>query len=186
MSASATPTSTHALLRDGGEASEWLRDPGEAYEWSSVIKHLERSSATYWLATVDPDRNPQVRPIMAVWVHGELHFSSGPATRKAKNLALDPHCAVAVEHGLFDLVVHGIVEKVRDASTLQDIANAYAEINDWHVTVRDGAFHDVGGAPTAGPPPYEVYKVVPTTAFVFPLDESVSPTRWVFRGEDDQ
>jgi hypothetical protein len=180
MSASATPTATRALLSDGLEASEWLRDPLEPSEWSSVIEHLERSTATYWLATVDPDRNPQVRPIMAVWVHGELHFSSGAATRKAKNLALDPHCAVAVEHELFDFVVHGVVKKVGDASALQDIANAYAEINDWNVTVRDGAFHDVGGAPTAGPPPYDVYAVVPTTAFVFPLDETISPTRWVF------
>jgi general stress protein 26 len=176
MSASATPTSTRALLRDDREASKW----------SSVIGHLERASATYWLATVDSDRTPQVRPILAVWVQGELHFCSGASTRKAKNLALDPHCAVAVQYEPLDLVVHGVVERVRDLSTLQDIANAYAEIYDWHVTVRDGAFHDVGGAPTAGPPPYEVYKVVPTTAFVFPLDESVSPTRWVFRGEDDQ
>lgn len=180
MSASATPTSARALLRDGLEASEWLRDPLEASEWSSVIEHLERSTATYWLATVDRDRNPQVRPIMAVWVHGELHFSSGAATRKSKNLALDPHCAVAVEHELFDFVVHGVVKRVRDASALQDIANAYAEINDWHVIVRDGAFHDTSGAPTAGPPPYDVYAVVPATAFVFPLDETISPTRWVF------
>jgi uncharacterized pyridoxamine 5'-phosphate oxidase family protein len=171
MSASVTPTSTRALLPDGLEASKW----------SSVIEHLERSTATYSLATVDPDRNPQVRPILAVWVHGELHFCSGAAARKAKNLALDPHCVVAVEHEALDLVVHGVVKRVRDASTLQDIANAYAEIYDWHVTVRDGAFHhDVGGAPTAGPPPYEVYAVVPTTAFVFGLDETVSPTRWVF------
>jgi hypothetical protein len=95
MNANATPTSTHALLQDGGEASEWLRDPREPPEWSSVIEHLELSTATYWLATVDRDRNPQVRPIMAVWMHGELHFSSGAATRQAKNLALGPHCAVA-------------------------------------------------------------------------------------------
>jgi hypothetical protein len=87
---------------------------------------------------------------------------------------------VAVEHEPLDLVVHGVVQKVRDASTLQDTADAHAEIYDWQVTVRDGAFHDVGGAPTAGPPPYEVYAVVPTTAFVFGLDETVSPTRWVF------
>jgi hypothetical protein len=170
MSTSARLTSTRALLRDDREASEW----------SSVIEHLERSTATYWLATVDPDRNPQVRPILGVWVHGELHFCSGAGTRKAKNLALDPHCVVAVDHEPLDLVGHGVVEKVRDLSTLQDIANAYAEIYDWHVTVRDGAFHDVGGAPTAGPPPYEVYKVVPTTAFVFGTELTVSPTRWVF------
>ena len=54
-----------------------------------------------------------------------------------------------------------------------------------HVTVRDGAFHDgafhdAEGAPTAGPPPYDVYEVIPTTAFGFGTDESFSPTRWRF------
>jgi hypothetical protein len=36
----------------------------------------------------------------------------------------------------------------------------------WQVTVRDGAFY-ADGAPTAGPPPYELYEVIPTTAFGF-------------------
>jgi hypothetical protein len=36
------------------------------------------------------------------------------------------------------------------------------------------------GAPTAGPPPYQVYEVTPTTAFAFGKDESFSPTRWRF------
>jgi hypothetical protein len=32
----------------------------------------------------------------------------------------------------------------------------------------------------AGPPPYGVYEVTPTTAFAFPLDPTVTPTRWRF------
>ena len=42
--------------------------------------------------------------------------------------------------------------KVRDAPTLRRVADAYARVYGWRVTVRDGAFH-TGGAPTAGPPP---------------------------------
>jgi hypothetical protein len=50
----------------------------------------------------------------------------------------------------------------------------------WHVTVRDGAFHDAEGAPTAGPPPYDVYEVRPTSVFGFGTDGTFSPTRWQF------
>jgi hypothetical protein len=47
-------------------------------------------------------------------------------------------------------------------------------------TVRDGAFHNTFGAPTAGPPPYDVYRIEPTLAYGFPVQEDISPTRWRF------
>ena len=47
------------------------------------------------------------------------------------------------------------------------------------IKVRDGAFYG-DGAPTAGPPPYEVYAVTPATVFGFGEDESFSATRWRF------
>jgi hypothetical protein len=49
---------------------------------------------------------------------------------------------------------------VRDETTLHRVSDAYASSYDWHVTVRDGAFHDTEGAPTAGPPPYVVYEIM--------------------------
>jgi hypothetical protein len=41
--------------------------------------------------------------------------------------------------------------KVGGPETLRRVADAYASIYDWHVAVREGAFHDTEGAPTAGP-----------------------------------
>jgi nitroimidazol reductase NimA-like FMN-containing flavoprotein (pyridoxamine 5'-phosphate oxidase superfamily) len=163
-------TSAHSML---GDATLPAR-------WQAVREHLEESTATYWLATVRPDGRPHVRPILAVWVAGGLYFCAGENTRKAKNLALKTHCAVTVEQEPLDLVVEGTAAKVRDAATLQRVADAYASVYEWHVTVRDGAFHDTEGAPTAGPPPHDVYEVTPTTAFGFGLDESFSSTRWAF------
>lgn len=148
--------------------------------WQRARELLEESFATYWLATVRPDGRPHVRPILAVWVAGGLYFSSKENTRKAKNLALGSQCAVTVEQEPLDLVVEGTAAKVRDAELLQRVADAFASTYDWHVTVRDGAFHDTGGAPTAGPPPYDVYEVIPATAFGFGLDDSFSSTRWRF------
>jgi hypothetical protein len=36
------------------------------------------------------------------------------------------------------------------------------------------------GAPTAGPPRYKVYEVIPARVFGFGEDESLPPTRWRF------
>ncbi|HEV2894753.1 MAG TPA: pyridoxamine 5'-phosphate oxidase family protein, partial [Actinomycetota bacterium] len=69
--------------------------------------------------------------------------------------------------------------KVADEPTLRRVAEAYAAKYGWRVEVSEGAFH-ADGAPTAGPPPYEVYAVAPSTAFAFGTDESFSPTRWSF------
>jgi hypothetical protein len=34
-------------------------------------------------------------PVLAVRVDGTLHFSTGPATRKGRNLARDARCVIA-------------------------------------------------------------------------------------------
>jgi nitroimidazol reductase NimA-like FMN-containing flavoprotein (pyridoxamine 5'-phosphate oxidase superfamily) len=132
------------------------------------------------LATVHPDGRPHVMPVLTVWLDGALYFVAGEASRKARNLARDPHCVITIATEDAHLVVEGEAAKVRDEAKLNAVAAVYASKYDWHVTVRDGAFHDTEGAPTAGPPPYEVYEVIPKTAFGFGTDESFSPTRWDF------
>jgi hypothetical protein len=117
--------------------------------------------------------------VLAVWVDGGLYFCAGPATAKGRNLARDPRCVLATGDDAADLVVEGHAAKVGDDAKLQQVAEVYAAKYDWRVEVRDGAFH-ADGAPTAGPPPYEVYAATPTTVFAFGTDESLSPTRWTF------
>lgn len=48
------------------------------------------------------------------------------------------------------------------------------------VWVDGGMYFDTEGAPTAGPPPYDVYEAAPTAAFGFGIDETFVPTRWSF------
>lgn len=134
---------------------------------------------TYWLATVRPDGRPHVVPVLAVWLDGALHFTSSPTARKARNLARSPDCIIAVGAPALDLVVEGQAAKVRDDATLHRVAEAYASKYQWQVTVRDGGFW-AEGAPTAGPPPYDVYRVTPTAAFGFGTDETFGATRWRF------
>jgi hypothetical protein len=164
------PASVERMTKDGAPPTSWTR----------VRDHLEGARATYWLATVRPTGAPHVMPVLAIWVDGGVFFSAGERTRKARNLALDSRCVVTVEEEPLDLVLEGRAEKVRDDATLGRIADAYAKTFGWRVAVRDGAFHDTEGAPTAGPPPCDVYEVMPKVAFGIGTDETFVATRWRF------
>jgi Pyridoxamine 5'-phosphate oxidase len=152
-----------------------------ATPWAWVPAHLQNTPATYWLATVRADGTPHVMPVLAVWVDGAVFFCTGERTRKARNLARESRCVLTVKVEPLDLVVEGAAAKVRDERTLRRVADAYASVYDWRVTVRDGAFRGTGGAPTAGPPPYDVYELTPATAFAFGTDAALVATRWRFR-----
>jgi hypothetical protein len=117
--------------------------------------------------------------VLAVWADDALHFVAGAATGKGTNLARDPRFAVAAVSGGFHFVVEGQAAPVRDEAELQHVAAAYATKCAWRVDVRDGAFY-ADGAPTAGPPPYQIYRLRPATIFAFSEDGSVSAVRWPF------
>lgn len=133
----------------------------------------------YWLATVHPDGQPHVRPLLGVWFDNALYFCSGATARKTRNLSSAPRCSLATETGEFHFVAEGEATKQSDEATLQDVAEVYATKYEWEVEIRDSAFY-ADGAPTAGNPPYEVYEVTPETIFGFSLDASVPSTRWQF------
>jgi Pyridoxamine 5'-phosphate oxidase len=179
------PTSAHALMLDeeeafAAEAGAWLRGTSTPTPWDAAWQLLQKESATYWLATVGSNHRPHLVPVLAVWDNGRLFFSAGATTRKARNLDHHPRCVISVEVEQLDLVVEGTASRTRDTATLERVAAVYASVYGWHVVVNDGLFDGTAGAPTAGPPPYGVYEVTPTTAFAFPLDPTVTPTRWRF------
>ena len=139
----------------------------------------------YWLTTVAPDGLPHVMPLFGVWVDDALYFTSNPDRRKARNLAGNGRCAVAAGAETLDLVLQGEAVRVRDEATLRLIAEAYDAKYGWPLTVRDdGAFDAPYGAPSAGPPPYEPYRITPSVGFGLGMDEPFGATRWrLERGE---
>ncbi|MGQ0805520.1 MAG: pyridoxamine 5'-phosphate oxidase family protein [Actinomycetota bacterium] len=134
---------------------------------------------TAWLATVDADLAPHVVPVGVMWVDGAFYFTTGPKTRKGKNLARNPKCAITVATHPFDLVAAGAAEKVTDNAKLQRIAGVYAA-RGWAPTVRDGAFYAEFSAPSAGPPPWDLYEVTPATLYALGAAEPFGATRWRF------
>ncbi len=164
--------------------------------WTKVRERLDQGLSqgpgsggpdrhTCWLATVNPDGTPHVMPLGALWVDGAFYFNAGAATRKAKNLARDPHCVIAVATHDFDLVVEGKAARVTDQARVRRIAEAY-KAQGWEATVT--VSEDEGevsltaeySAPSAGRPPWDVYEVTPETVFALGTAEPYGATRWRF------
>ena len=134
---------------------------------------------TSWLATVRPDGRPHVMPLGALWIDGSFYFTSGPNTQKSKNIAHDPHCVITVATEPFDVIAEGEAKKVTDDARLKRIADAY-RADGWEATAKDGALYAPYSAPSAGPPPWHVYEVVPTTIYAMGTAEPFGATRWRF------
>jgi len=152
----------------------------EPIPWSRALDQLEAGSAkTYWLATVGPDGRPHVAGVGALWIDGKFYFTSGHGTRKSRNLAENPNCVVSVALPNLDLVIEGTAAKVTDEATLQHIAERYAA-QGWPARVSDGAITAEYSAPSAGPPPWNLYVVTPVAAVGVATAEPYGAMRWQF------
>jgi nitroimidazol reductase NimA-like FMN-containing flavoprotein (pyridoxamine 5'-phosphate oxidase superfamily) len=150
--------------------------------WSQALEALEagnQRNETSFLATTRPDGRPHLAGVGAVWDQGKVYFVSGGGTRKSRNVAQNPRCSIAMSLPGIDLVVEGVAERVQDDETLHRLAKRYAE-GGWPAKVEDGAFTYDYSAPSAGPPPWDLYAVVPTTIFGVLAAEPGGATRWRF------
>jgi hypothetical protein len=123
---------------------------------------------TCWLATIDRDGRPH-------W------FETGEHTRKGRNIARDPRCTLSVATHEFDLVVEGEARKVTDPTTVAAMAERWAAAG-WPARVDDTgtALTAEFSAPSAGPPPWFVYRLTPHTATALATVEPGGATRWRF------
>jgi hypothetical protein len=128
---------------------------------------------------VRPDGRPHVAAVGALWDDGKFYFTSGPQTRKSRNLAHNPACVLSVTLPNLDLVVEGTAARVTDAATLQRLAQRYVA-QGWPARVSDDAFTAEYSAPSAGPPPWHLYVLAPSTAFGVATAEPSGATRWQF------
>lgn len=148
--------------------------------WSRALEQLEAGSGgTYWLTTTRPDGSPHVAGVGGLWVDGKVYFTSGPGTRKSRNLSKNHQCAVSVSLPGLDLVIEGKVARVTDQPTLVRLAERYAA-QGWPATVSDGALTAPYSAPSAGPAPWDLYAITPVTAFGVATAEPYGATRWRF------
>jgi hypothetical protein len=132
---------------------------------------------TSWLATINPNGSPHVTPVGFVQLDGVWYFTSGPGTRKSRNIAADARCVVSVATHPFDLVIEGSAARVTDADELRSVAAEYNRVG-WPTQVDEDALTAEYSAPSAGPPPWHVYKIAPATVFAFGTAEPYGATRF--------
>ena len=141
-------------------------DPGGApASWDETVRTLE-TAELFWITTVRADGRPHMSPLVAVWLDGALHFSTGAAEQKALNLRANPHVLLMTgcnqwDHGL-DVVVEGEAIQATDDTTLKRLADAWRSKWDgrWQFEARDGSFHHEVGAAL-------VFSVAPTKVLAF-------------------
>jgi general stress protein 26 len=155
---------------------ERFSDPGtEPTTWAAAQEVLETAQLS-WISTVRTDGRPHVTPLVAVWLDGTLHFSTGPTEQKAVNLAANPQVVVttgcnAWDQGL-DVMVEGEARRVTDRATLERLAAAWREKWDgsWQfVPTEEGFSQMLGGLAY-------VYAVQPTKVLAFGRHRLGDPT----------
>jgi uncharacterized pyridoxamine 5'-phosphate oxidase family protein len=152
-----------------------------ALPWSRALELLNAgdSNGSWWLATTRPDGRPHVVGIGALWLDDRVYIVSGAGTRKSRNLSANPNCALSVSLPGLDLVIEGTAVRVTDQATLKRLAERY-DAQGWPATVKDRAFTAPYSAPSAGPPPWNLYVVAPVAAFAVASAEPHGATRWQF------
>jgi hypothetical protein len=123
-----------------------------------------RSDITFFLGTVRPDGRPHAAGVGALWLDGDFYITAGPGTRKARNLATNPACTLSVRLEGIDLILEGEASRVTDQPTLEEAARLYRE-GGWPAEVEGDAFTAPFSAPSAGPPPWHVYRFTFHTVF---------------------
>jgi len=136
---------------------------------------------TCWLTTINADRSPHVTGIGAAWVDGSFWFETGERTRKGRNLARDPRCVLSVATKDFDLVVEGTASKITDPQSVARMATVWAA-EGWPARVDESgeALTADYSAPSAGPPPWFVYRINAQAATAIATTLPGGATRWRF------
>jgi nitroimidazol reductase NimA-like FMN-containing flavoprotein (pyridoxamine 5'-phosphate oxidase superfamily) len=111
--------------------------------WTWAERRLQRSH-NYWLTTVRPDGRPHVMPLWGIWVESHFYFSTGGASRKARNLAANSACVVCTENAAEAVIVEGSAAVVADARLLATLAPFYArKYKPWKLDPEMGPVFEV-------------------------------------------
>lgn len=167
------PVETKNLDRYGNAALPWSR-PRDLLNAGPPSVDIP-----FFLGTVGADGRPHAAGIGALWHDGDFYIVSGPGTRKSRHLAANPACTIATRLEGIDLVCEGEAHRVIDRPTLETVAALFRE-SGWPAEVAGDAFTAPYSAPSAGPPPWNLYRFTFDTAVGVATAEPYGATRWRF------
>jgi hypothetical protein len=166
------------------------KDGLPAHDWADILEKLDSGSApdpaaynsrTTWLTTINEDGSPHTTGVGALWVDGTFWFETGRHTVKARNVARDPRCSVAISILDADVVLEGEAEQVTDPADIARLAKAWAD-SGWPAELDSSGTGLTApfNAPTQGPPPWNVYRIKPGSATVVGQNDPGGLTRFRF------
>ena len=137
----------------------------ELLSWTWAAKRLEKSRQ-YWIATTRPDGSAHLMIIWGLWLEDSFWFSTGSASRKARNLATNPRCVIGTDDAAKAVILEGSAEVI-GARTAEyaSFVKAYKKKYDWDVREMK----------------QPVYRFRPSVGFgLFEKKFDQTATRWIF------
>ena len=169
--------------REPSEVTNLDRYGSAELPWSRPRDLLEagppQPGTSFFLATTRPDGRSHSASVGVWWHEGDLYFTSGLGTRKSRNLKANPACTLSVGLSGIDLVLEGEAAVVTDRPTLELVA-AWGHTGGWPAEVEGDALTAPFSAPSAGPPPWHVYRFIFHTVFGVATAEPWGAMRWRF------
>jgi hypothetical protein len=139
--------------------------PKGLLDWNWARERLTNSH-NYVIVTVRPDGRPHAMGMHGLWHDDAYYFGTSSATRKAKNLTLNPHCVLISEDMNELIIVEGVAEMVDLDDLPQGISDASKKKYGWPLKPHPGG---------------KIYKLSPRVVFAFPLKQiTTAVTKWVF------
>jgi hypothetical protein len=166
------PKDTKNLTIYGEPPLEWTRA-------RDALADVGQGHRSFFLATVGADGRAHIAGTGAIWDEGDIYIVSGPRTKKARDLARNPRCSIAVGLKGIDITLDGEARRVTDKTTLGRVAARYRDLG-WPTTVEKDALTAPYNAPSAGKPPYYLYRFVFDTVVGVAGEEPYGATRWRF------
>jgi len=150
--------------------------------WDRVreaLMTLTRPETPQFLGTVGASGSAHSAGVGSVEYDGALFFTSGPKTRKSRDLEANPSCSLSVRLPGVDLVLEGTARRVADAEVLARVTALYRE-HGWPAEPAGDAVTAAFSAQSAGPPPWHLYRLSVRTAVGVAFTPPHGATRWHF------
>jgi len=118
------PKASHAYWPDAIQDAP--KDASALKPWSWALERLERSH-NYWISTTRPSGRPHLMLVWGIWWQDAFWFSTGPRTRKAKNIAANPQVVIGTEKADEAIILEGAAQEIKDRSVWKQFAKIYNE-----------------------------------------------------------
>jgi hypothetical protein len=145
--------------------------PETMLTWEFVEERL-RKALNYWVATINPNGRPHVRPVDGVWVDGALCFGGAPETRWVRNLLQRPEMTANLGSEAEAIILEGTAVHVTDPTHPLAPQVTAASMAKYPQYYKEGET-----------PPFLPFWVLrPDRVYAWTLEGfATNPTRWDFR-----